>query len=347
MSDAPDTTDEALFGFSAEPVEYPQTEPTWRKRKRRSSRMVLIALGSVLCLVIVLAVGIYAYINHAESSIPRLHVNHLVPLPGLDGATFLITTFEQGPTGLTSAQKAEVGGANLVMLLHTNGDGKGGGAVTIPGTVRVNVPGHGTEELWEAYEQGGPSLEVQTLTQFTGLPIDHYARLDFNHISTLVDAVGGIDVTVPTATKGFGYSFVQGVNHLTGVTAVYYARDPSLSSRDRLERQENLVRTLITTIAGDHLFSSPVATVHVLSAVTAMLAVDSDFTNSDIDSLVKQFGSLSADAATFVIAPTLTVGKNQMLTPALDNQLWAAVKHDSIAAYAAANPSAVTPNAAP
>jgi len=75
--------------------------------------------------------------------------------------------------------------------------------------------------------------------------------------------------------------------------------------------------------------------------------VESDFTNSDIDSLVKQFGSLSADAATFVIAPTLTVGKNQMLTPALDNQLWAAVKHDSIAAYAAANPSAVTPNAAP
>ena len=38
-----------------------------------------------------------------------------------------------------------------------------------------------------------------------------------------------------------------------------------------------------------------------------MLAVDSNFTNADIDSLVSQFGKLAADAATFVTAPTQTV----------------------------------------
>jgi LCP family protein required for cell wall assembly len=309
--------------------------------------MVLIALGSLLCLVIVAAVGIYAYVSHTESSIPRLHVNHLVALPGLDGATFLITTSQQGPTGITSAQADEVGAANLIMLLHTNANGKGGGAVTIPGGVMVKVPGYGTEPLWNAFKQGGPSLLVQTLTQATGIRINHYARIDFTHLGALVDAVGGIDVTVPTATKGFGYGFAQGANHLTGVTAIYYARDPSLTSQDRLERQENLVRTLVTTMADDHLFTRPVTTVQVLSAVTGMLAVDSNFTNSEIDSLVKQFGSLSADAATFVTAPTQTVGKNQVLIPASDNQLWAAVKHDSLATYAEENPSTVTPHAAP
>ena len=90
---------------------------------------------------------------------------------------------------------------------------------------------------------------MQTLTQFTGISINHYARVDFTHVSALVNAVGGIDVTVPTATTDYGYSFPQGVNHLTGVTAVYYARDPLLTSQDRLERQENLFRTLITTVA--------------------------------------------------------------------------------------------------
>jgi len=351
MSDTPDTNDDARSGHSAgpagdPPAGDPQAEPTRYKRKRRPSRLML-TLGSLLGVVILAAVGIFAYVNFTESSIPRVHVNHLVALPGLLGATFLINTAVQAPIGLTSAEEAEVGGSNLIMLLHTNANGDGGGAVAIPGSVRVPVPGHGTEPLWKAYEQGGASLLVQTITQATGLPINSYARVDFTHISALVDAVGGVDVTVPTATTGYGYSFPPGVNHLTGVTAIDYARDPSLTAQDRLEREENLFRTLIIAIAKDHLFTHPLTTVHILSAVTSLLAVDSDFTNADIDSLVKQFASLSADASTFVTAPTQTVGKNLALNPALDDQLWAAVKNDSLAAYAKDNPSTVTPNAAP
>jgi LCP family protein required for cell wall assembly len=351
MSEMPHTKEEARPGHAVGPAGDPpdgdlQVQPTRHKRKRRRSR-VMLTLGSLLGVVILVVAGVFAYVNFVESSIPRVHVNHLVALPGLLGATFLITTAVQAPPGLTSAEKAEVGANNLVMLLHTNADGNGGGAVSIPGSVMVAVPGHGTEELWNAFPQGGPSLLVQTLTQATGISINHYARVDFAHISGLVNAVGGVDVTVPTATAGDGFSFRQGVNHLTGVTAVYYARDPSLTGQNRLERQENLFRTLITTIANDHLISHPLTTVHVLNAVTTMLAVDSNFTNAGIDSLIKQFASLSADAATYVTAPTQTVGKNQTLTPALDNQLWTAVKKGSLAAYAKDNPSTVTPAAAP
>ena len=334
----------------------PQVKPTRHKRKRRHSR-VMLTLGSLLGVVILVVAGIFVYVNFVESSIPRLHVKHLVALPGLLGATFLINTAVQAPAGITPAQAAEFGASNLIMLLHTNANGDGGGSVSMPGSVMLPVPGHGTEPLWEAFAQGGPSLLVQTLTQATGISINHYARVDFAHISGLVDAVGGVNVTVPAATTapgaaagtavGAGYSFPQGVNHLTGVTAVNYARDPFITPQDRLERQENLFRTLITTIAADQLVTHPVTTVHVLNAVTTMLAVDSNFSNADIDSLVKQFGSLSADAATFLTAPTQTMGNNQVLVPALDNPLWAAVKNGSLAAYAKANPSNVTPADAP
>jgi LCP family protein required for cell wall assembly len=351
MSETPDTNDDASSGHSAGPAGDlptgdPQAKPTRHNRKHRPSRL-MITLGSLLGVVILVAVGIFAYVNFVESSIPRVKVNHLVALPGLLGATFLINTAVVAPAGMTPAEAAEFGAGNLIMLLHTNANGDGGGSVSFPGSVMVPVPGHGTEPLWEAFQQGGPSLLVQTLTQATGISINHYARVDFTHITGLVDAVGGVDVTVPTATTGSGYSFPQGVNHLTGITAVNYARDPYISAQDRLERQENLFRTLITTIAGEQLFTHPLTTVHVLSAVTSMLAVDSNFTNPDIDSLVKQFASLSADAATFLTAPTQTVGKNQVFIPALDNQLWAAVKTGSLAAYAKDNPSTVTPADAP
>ena len=41
---------------------------------------------------------------------------------------------------------------------------------------------------------------VKTVTKVTGIPINHYARIDFSHITNLVNAIGGLDVTIPTAT---------------------------------------------------------------------------------------------------------------------------------------------------
>jgi len=114
-----------------------------------------------------------------------------------------------------------------------------------------------------------------------------------------------------------------------------------------LLRQVNLFRTVITKIADDHLLTNPVTMVHVLKAITSMMAVDSTFTNSDIVSLVRHFGSLAIDAATFVIAPTRTVHAIVLPNTTLDNQLWTAVKHDSIAAYAKKYPSTVAPKNTP
>jgi LCP family protein required for cell wall assembly len=350
MSDMPHTEDEARSRHSGGPASDHHAEPI--RRKRRPLRVALITLGSFLCLLIVTVFGGYTYLNHDLSSITRIHVAHLVAATGssstLDGQTFLITAAPWGLTGAPTAAAAQSQYSDLVMLLHTNANGKAGGAVTIPGYVEVNVPGTGNEQLWDAYTNGGASLLVQTVTKITGININQYARIDFAHITGLVDAIGGVKITLPSASKGFGYTFTKGVNQLTGVTAIYYARDPAISAQDRLLRQENLVRAVITKIAKDHLLTNPVTAVHVLNAITSMLAVDSNLTNSDIEALVRQFGALEADASVFVTAPTRTVGGGeQVLNTTLDNQLWTAVKLDSIAAFAKRYPWTVTPLAAP
>jgi LCP family protein required for cell wall assembly len=344
MSDTSQTEGEARSRQSARPASDQQAEPG--RRRRHPRRVVLIALGSLLTLVIVAVIGIYAYVNHAVSSIPRLHVAHLVPATG-QAENFLVTAYPQGAVGTTAQKAAQSRFSDTIVLFHTDANGKGGGAVTIQADTRVDVPGRGTEPLWDAIKQGGPSLLVQTITQFTGISINHYAQLDFDHIASLVDAVGGVNVTVPHATRGTGYSFVKGVNHLTGVTAIYYGRDPSISSQDRLLRQENLLRTVISTIANGHLLVNPVTDVRVLNALTSSLAVDGNFTNSEIESLATHFGRLGADAATFVIAPTQTVRGNVEPSTTLDDQLWTAVKHDSIAAFAQEYPTTVAPQDAP
>jgi LCP family protein required for cell wall assembly len=301
------------------------------RRKRRRMRIVLISAGSFVVLVIAAVVGTLLYVNNEVSSIPRIKVNHLVA----GSQTFLIT-------GTANVSSPSV--SNLVMLLHIDAGGAAGGVVTIPSNVSVDVPGQGVRPLWDAFETGGPSLLVETIEHVTGIAINHYARIDFSDVSGLVNAIGGVDVTVPVANSSDGYQFVQGVNHLNGTTVIYYAHDTEISAQDRLLRQEVLVRAILSKIAGDHLITSPLTAAHVLSALKSMLTLDSNLRNSDVVSLAGKFGNASTGGAVYVTAPTraITHGRS-VLNAAIDDQLWTAVKHGSIATFAKEHSSIVTP----
>jgi LCP family protein required for cell wall assembly len=321
--------------------------PTPHRRKRRPWRIALVALGSFLGLVLVVAAGGYAYVNHLVSSIPRVKVAYLTAATSGSGQTFLFTANPYGPTGRNGQPTSSPTYSELFMLMHINANGKAGGAVAIPGNTVVNVPGHGSHQLYYALKTGGPSLAVETITKLTGVPINHYARIDFNHVAGLLNAIGGVQVTIPKATSAFGQTFHAGVNQLTGVTAVYYARDPSLSQVARTLRQEVLVRDTLAKIGNEHLLTNPVTMVNVLKALTSALTVDSNMTNSEVVSLAHQLGGLGGSAATFLIAATQKVHGTLVLNTAIDNQLWTAIEHDNIAGFAAQNPSTVTPQAVP
>jgi LCP family protein required for cell wall assembly len=319
-----------------------------RRGRRRPWRIALISLGSLLGLVLVVAVGGYAYVNHLVSSIPRVKVAYLTAATANSGQTFLVTANPLGPTGQSGQSTSSPPTfSKLFMLLHINANGKAGGAVTIPGDTIVNVPGHGTHPLWYALHTGGPSLAVETITHLTGDPINHYARVDFNHVAALVDAIGGVNVTIPETSTSFGHTFNAGVNHLTGVTAVYYAREPSLSDQGRTLRQEVLVRNVLAKIGSDHLLTNPVTMVSMLHALASALTVDSNMTNSQVESLARQLGGLSSSAATFVTAATRTVHGQLVVNPAIDNQLWTAITDNNIKGFAATYSSTVTPLVVP
>jgi LCP family protein required for cell wall assembly len=318
-----------------------------RRGRRRSWRIAVISVGSLLGLVLVVAAGGYVYVNHLVSNIPRVKVAYLTAATANSGQTYLVTANPIGPTGPNGQSTSSPTFSKLFMLLHINANGKAGGSVTIPGDTVVNVPGHGTHPLWYALQTGGPSLAVETITHLTGDPINHYARVDFNHVSALVNAVGGVNVTLPEASTSFGQTFNAGVNHLTGVTAIYYARDPSLSDQGRLLRQEVLVRSVLAKIGNDHLLTNPVTMVSVLNALTSALTVDSNMTNSMVETLARQLGSLGSSAATFVTAATRTVHGKLVVNPAIDNQLWTAIKHNNIKGFAVNHPGTVTPQVVP
>ena len=202
MSDMPirnGPDDGVSMGPGPDPA-LPQERPA--RRRRRGLRIALVTLASFVVLIGRVAAGGYFYLNHLAGSIQRIPVKFAaVSQPGSATApyggamTVLITGKGIGPTGGMSVPENSTSG--LIMLLHVNASGYSGGVVSIPPQSIVRVPGHGKTQLENALKFGGPDLLVRTIENLTHVQINHYARIDFSHVDRTVNALGGVNVTIP------------------------------------------------------------------------------------------------------------------------------------------------------
>ena len=340
-SDQNGPADPAHFADQGSAAPQPPGPPA---RTRRKTRIVLVSLAACVVFLGAVAVGAYVYVNHLASGIHRVPVT----LPGgrsIGGMTVLV------------ASAAQPGSSGLIMLMHFDVHDKRAGVVSIPPQALVQVPGHGLKQIETAPGFGGPSLLVKTVEQLTHVQIDHYARIDFTGVSNLINVIGGVDVTLPKETVSKTsvthrnktvtevHTFHAGLNHLSGVTAVYYVRNPSSSPDSRVLQQQSLLRAILDRMTSGHMLTNPLTAVHVVPAVVAMLTVDSNFTNSQVEGFATQLAKVGGSGATFVTAPTYTASGHEYLNSSVSDQLWAAIRNDSIAAFAATYPATLTPSA--
>ncbi len=68
--------------------------------------------------------------------------------------------------------------------------------VSIERDTLVNIDGYGVNKINAAYAYGGAALTVKTVSEFAGVPISHYAEINFDGFKAVVDALGGVDVNV-------------------------------------------------------------------------------------------------------------------------------------------------------
>lgn len=96
---------------------------------------------------------------------------------------------------------------------------------------------------------GGPRLAMDAVTLNFGIPLDHYAIVNFNGFIQIVDALGGIDIDVPEAiydaqfpTDDYGYMTLivnPGYQYMDGLMALRYARTRHQDSdTERVKRQQ-------------------------------------------------------------------------------------------------------------
>lgn len=85
----------------------------------------------------------------------------------------------------------------------------------------------------------GIDVSMKTLENLYGVPIDHYARINFTGFQSVVDAIGGVDVycQIPFSAGGFSYS--EGYNHVDGVSALSFVRERHSFAEGDIQRGRN------------------------------------------------------------------------------------------------------------
>ena len=150
------------------------------------------------------------------------------------------------------------------MVAAVNKDTKQVSMLSIPRDLWVYIPDYGWSRINIAhkighrtgYPGGGPGLVAEVLRINLGIhSIDHWVRIDFDGFARVVDALGGVEMTVacpvnlrykpPTSDTQVERILEPGVHHMNGETALRYVRTRrGTSDFDRARRQQQFLKAV-------------------------------------------------------------------------------------------------------
>jgi anionic cell wall polymer biosynthesis LytR-Cps2A-Psr (LCP) family protein len=273
--------------------------------------------------------------------------------------------------GLSAEQfgtNEDIGGrsrADTIMLVHTDPRLKKAIVLSFPRDLWVDIPGHGADRINTAFEGGikggGPQLMAQTVSDLTGLSIDHYLYVDLDGFRRVVDTLGGVDMCIPaynvntpgwltaTAPNGeptqvyvgdvgriadpnAGLNIEPGCQRLDGFQALAYVRARHLPCDhvpdfSRIGRQQQFLRSVVNQML------QPSVVVRAPALVTPVLENlrrDDDFLPSDLVYLVGQLRGLTTGAVEFRTVPGVAAyreGKSVLRMDPSARKIFAAI-HD-------------------
>ncbi len=156
--------------------------------------------------------------------------------------------------GLDRSGKISAG--NLFVVAHLDPRGDRVTLLSLPARTQTTIVGYGVSSLAQAPALGGLRLAKQAAQELIGAPVDAAIALPPAAEAALVDAVGGLEVFVPTARGVGGTAGKQelmipaGDQHMDGTMAAAYASAPPDGTGDlgRVTRQQFLIWALARQI---------------------------------------------------------------------------------------------------
>jgi LCP family protein required for cell wall assembly len=257
---APDET------YAPTPGEEPQEEfelPLRRRRRWPLILFVLFAIGAIVVLVPLFMA------RRVFDSVERVPVAQVLS-PASEGTNILLvgTDSRSGIDATTENAGAIIGEpvsgerTDTIMILRIEDEGTK--VMSLPRDLWLPIDGGGSQRINTAFSKG-PTAIINTVQSELAIPITHYVQVDLAGFIDLVDAVDGVDITIPYPAfdRGSGLDLpIAGTVTLDSTQALAYVRSrfyteirdgqqvvDGTSDLGRVQRQQDFMRALIAKVS--------------------------------------------------------------------------------------------------
>ncbi|MFE9309137.1 LCP family protein [Streptomyces sp. NPDC006706] len=189
------------------------------------------------------------------------------------------------------------------------------------------------------YGQVGPACVVKTVEQMSGIRMDHYMEIDFAGFQGLVDAIGGVTVTVDQDIhdKSSGLDLTAGTHRLDGTQALQFVRTRhgigDGSDLGRISLQQQFMLALLSEIKKQDLLGSPTKTYKIADKLTAALTTDSDLASlTKLAEFGRSLNGVDPSSMETIMLPVMYDRTDPNRVVAAEPQateLWKALRNDS------------------
>lgn len=308
-----------------------QYRNTSRKQKKHRKRRVGLTVASILLVLVLAGAGVaFAFISGIDRNLQD----------GLDDDLLASLTASDSPSepfymlliGVDKSEEREnsneYGGAyrtDSMILTRVDPKNTKITMVSIYRDTMVELPGHGKQKINAAYAFGGPSLAVKTVSKLAGVPIHHYAEIDFNGFEDVVNSLGGVEVDVPMAINDplAGEPLEAGPQTLNGSQALVLCRSrhayDAYGDGDlmRAANQRMVISAILKKI-----MSSDVATM-TNTVNTLANYITTDFSVSSILGFANTFKDINVEEDIYsAMEPTTPLYEDDIWWAVLDEEPW-------------------------
>uniref|UniRef100_A0AAU2JV28 LCP family protein n=1 Tax=Streptomyces sp. NBC_00049 TaxID=2903617 RepID=A0AAU2JV28_9ACTN len=334
----------------------PRSRRAPSKRSRKKRVFVSISLALLVLLLIAGGAGWWAY-SHLNSNIDSVDLDQAI---GADNRPEKVVAGAQNILVLGSDSRAGANGdldhgnvsgarSDTAMLLHIPEGRKKATAVSIPRDTLVSRPDckDGDGKTVKAanrvmfnsvYSIAGPACVVKTVEQISGIRVDHFVEVDFAGFKGLVDALGGVTVTLDKPINGGkgGLKLDAGTHRLNGTDSLKFVRTRygygDGSDLGRIGLQQQFMMAMLSEIKQQDAFGNPARLYKLADAGTKSLTTDSELGSlkglSDFAGSMKGVDPNTMETIMLPVAYDKVDPNRVIAAEPQAGQLWEALRND-------------------
>ena len=182
----------------------------------------------------------------------------------------------------TTGDISTVSRSDVNMVVTVNPKTKQVLMTSIPRDYYIDLPGKGAKDKLTHSGLYGIDETIGAVEAMLGIDINYYVKVNYSTVTTLVDAMGGIDIYSPYTFTTHGmaahYTFYEGNNHLDGSMALAYSRERKSFADGDMRRNEN------QQIVLEGIMTKAMSSSTILSNYTSMLNAIEDYLETDMSS---------------------------------------------------------------